>query len=145
IGNAVELCAWMIEHAFAGTHDDTVFANWNLDGDRGYAAKSWSGIVPHNADNSPMIQLAIAQASDTGSFSTNNIFQSDGTIDIPDDNTGYQANCQSTYEDEEKEYKDDYEFAKIKAKQEYFAEARSSNDFQIANMVIAESNVPDTF
>jgi len=51
IGNAVELTEWMITNADPEATDtdpiqQTVFCDWNLDGDRGYAYKCWEGLVP---------------------------------------------------------------------------------------------------
>jgi|Deesub1362B_J571_1020462.scaffolds.fasta_scaffold08336_1 hypothetical protein len=50
IGNARDFTAWMIRHASdPGTSGDTLkilYANWNLDADRGYGYRTWKGTVP---------------------------------------------------------------------------------------------------
>jgi hypothetical protein len=47
IGNAVEMAAWMIKKAATpsttSTATDIAFADWNLDSDRGYGYKAWTG------------------------------------------------------------------------------------------------------
>lgn len=52
IGNAIDLTAWLISIASdpsASESDRRVaFTNWNLDGDRGYGFKTWSGNVTKN-------------------------------------------------------------------------------------------------
>lgn len=49
IGNAVDFTVWMITNASHSPEQNSniVYANWNLDSDRGYGAKCWQGIVPH--------------------------------------------------------------------------------------------------
>ena len=51
IGNATDLTAWMIANAHDTTsvpeRDAVLFAHWNLDADRGYGYRAWSGNVPH--------------------------------------------------------------------------------------------------
>lgn len=61
IGNAIDLTSWMISTAAnsdARERDKNVaFTNWNLDSDRGYGYKTWSGIIPENAnDNNGAVQ-----------------------------------------------------------------------------------------
>ncbi|MEE2959673.1 MAG: hypothetical protein VYA34_02930, partial [Myxococcota bacterium] len=49
IGNARDYTAWMIQTALtsADVNDrNAVFADWNLDSDRGYGYKNWTGTVP---------------------------------------------------------------------------------------------------
>lgn len=48
IGNATDFTAWMIEHAKDDEIAHIVYADWNLDADRGYGYKTWSGTVPNN-------------------------------------------------------------------------------------------------
>ena len=52
IGNAVNFTTWMIKTASAQGVDQSLksilYTNWNLDGDRGYGYKTWSGLVPEN-------------------------------------------------------------------------------------------------
>ncbi|GMT48116.1 MAG: hypothetical protein IEMM0007_1682 [bacterium] len=45
IGNAVPLTLWMIKNAETSTVQKYVFANWNLDSDRGYGFKTWHGFL----------------------------------------------------------------------------------------------------
>ncbi|MGY1684986.1 zinc dependent phospholipase C family protein [Geodermatophilus sp. SYSU D00867] len=45
-GNAVDFTAWLIEHAGDPRHDLVTLCDWNLDADRGYAAKCWTGFPP---------------------------------------------------------------------------------------------------
>ncbi len=49
IGNATDLTTFMIATAAdenaSGTATAMAFANWNLDGDRRYAGKTWSGTL----------------------------------------------------------------------------------------------------
>jgi hypothetical protein len=51
IGNATDLTAWMIANAHdpasVPERDAVLFAHWNLDADRGYGYRAWSGDVPH--------------------------------------------------------------------------------------------------
>jgi len=51
IGNATDLTAWMIANAHdtasVPERDAVLFAHWNLDADRGYGYRAWSGNVPH--------------------------------------------------------------------------------------------------
>jgi hypothetical protein len=53
IGNATDLTAWMIGVASDARAPDSVenlaFTNWNLDSDRGYAYKTWTGSLPARA------------------------------------------------------------------------------------------------
>ncbi|HSF38532.1 MAG TPA: zinc dependent phospholipase C family protein [Thermoanaerobaculia bacterium] len=62
IGNAVDLTAWMITTANNGNatpeQRDVCFANWNLDSDRGYGSKSWSGIVEPTAVKNEVLNEA---------------------------------------------------------------------------------------
>jgi hypothetical protein len=46
IGNAVDLSVFIIENALTTntTLKNTIFCNWNLDGDRGYGHKCWDGV-----------------------------------------------------------------------------------------------------
>ncbi len=50
IGNATELTAWMIatatEPLISATELNLLCTNWNLDADRGYGYKTWTGIIP---------------------------------------------------------------------------------------------------
>ena len=59
IGNATDITAWMMKNAAISVNNQTssaqniksiLFANWNLDGDRGYGFKTWSAIVPPNGN-----------------------------------------------------------------------------------------------
>lgn len=51
IGNATDFTAWMIRHAndpnITGETHSMLYANWNLDSDRGYGYLAWKGTVPH--------------------------------------------------------------------------------------------------
>jgi len=53
LGNATDLTAWLVRHANDPNNNantkKTVFANWNLDADRGYGYLAWEGKVPHDA------------------------------------------------------------------------------------------------
>ncbi len=57
VGNAVELCAKMIEIAFDSTSaaedKDAVFTNFDLDADRGYFFKTWKGTLTYAPGASP--------------------------------------------------------------------------------------------
>ncbi len=52
IGNAVQFTKWMILNAANQNIDaptqNTLFADWNLDSDRGYAYKNWKGLFDFN-------------------------------------------------------------------------------------------------
>jgi len=52
IGNAVDFTAWMIRLAQDVNRPDDIlpvlFADWNLDSDRGYGYHMWRGTVPHS-------------------------------------------------------------------------------------------------
>lgn len=54
IGNAVDFTSWVIENAIDNTAAEgiknIVYTNWNLDADRGYGYKTWSGDVPTDKD-----------------------------------------------------------------------------------------------
>ncbi|MFX0108156.1 MAG: zinc dependent phospholipase C family protein, partial [Candidatus Hodarchaeota archaeon] len=45
IGSAVDFTKWMIANANVPENRDAVFTNWNLDSDRGYGYKSWTGTI----------------------------------------------------------------------------------------------------
>lgn len=51
IGNATDFTAWMIRHAndpnIAAEIHSILYANWNLDSDRGYGYLAWGGTIPH--------------------------------------------------------------------------------------------------
>lgn len=51
IGNATDFTAWMIRQAHDANRPADVlpvlFANWNLDSDRGYGYRMWQGMIPH--------------------------------------------------------------------------------------------------
>ncbi len=51
IGNATDFTAWMVANAHDPHRppevDAVLFADWNLDADRGYGYRAWSGVVPH--------------------------------------------------------------------------------------------------
>jgi len=51
IGNAIAFTAWMIQHSndpnITAEIQSILFANWNLDSDRGYGYLSWRGTIPH--------------------------------------------------------------------------------------------------
>jgi len=47
MGPAVPLATWMMINA---TSDRRVFADWNLDSDRGYGYRAWSGFIPKEGD-----------------------------------------------------------------------------------------------
>jgi hypothetical protein len=59
IGNATHFAAWMIKNANDPTITDEnrsiLYANWNLDSDRGYGYLSWSGTIkgtrPYEVEN----------------------------------------------------------------------------------------------
>ncbi|HIP24217.1 MAG TPA: hypothetical protein EYG79_11580, partial [Rhodobacteraceae bacterium] len=112
IGNAVALCSWMIRNAENSAEENTVFANWNLDGDRGYGAKSWSGILPPNTDYSSQAKQAFQLA-----------------------NPGIQTQISATdampflHRICDTDPANDYKFANIKAKQERFENQRRHSDF----------------
>ncbi|MEM4239371.1 MAG: hypothetical protein QXP49_06695, partial [Nitrososphaerota archaeon] len=42
IGNAVSLSCWMIKNSNSQERLGVVFADWNLDSDRGYGYKCWA-------------------------------------------------------------------------------------------------------
>ncbi len=49
IGNAIDFTTWMMKNArnpATAVSQRAVFADWNLDGDRGYAYKCWDGLPP---------------------------------------------------------------------------------------------------
>ena len=41
IGNAIDFATWLIANANVSTLEEVVYANWNLDSDRGYGYKCW--------------------------------------------------------------------------------------------------------
>lgn len=142
IGNAVELCAWMIEQSFSRPDrrtEATLYANWNLDGDRGYGAKSWAARLPHNWDVSPVAQLSIALHADGGNASMAALFEPDGTISFANSIHGIQSTCRLNDDDS------DDTIAKIKAKEERHAESRTTSDLRVANLTLAEGNIPPAF
>jgi hypothetical protein len=140
IGNAVEFGAWLIEKANGPVDqqlEKSVFTNWNLDGDRGYGAKSWAGLLPHNRDNSVMGQLSIVQAADSGAFSFSpDVIDPNGVISLQDSLLGIQIECQR--EDDES----DYTFAKIKAKDEVYENGRFTSALRVSNLILSEYNIP---
>lgn len=50
IGNATDLTVWMVANAHNANRppevDAVLFADWNLDADRGYGYRAWAGVVP---------------------------------------------------------------------------------------------------
>jgi len=52
IGNSTDLTAWMIRHANDPNITEEVqkmlYADWNLDADRGYGYRTWRGSVPND-------------------------------------------------------------------------------------------------
>ncbi|MFH0772159.1 MAG: zinc dependent phospholipase C family protein [Candidatus Omnitrophota bacterium] len=52
IGNAIHFTAWMIQHANeSGLSEDikkALYADWNLDADRGYGYRAWRGNIPND-------------------------------------------------------------------------------------------------
>ena len=58
IGNAVAMSQWMIAHSAdpekRALWSETIFANWNLDADRGYAYKTWHGAIPSGSSQEPV-------------------------------------------------------------------------------------------
>lgn len=56
IGNATELTAWMIataaEPIISASELNLLFTNWNLDADRGYGYKTWTGTIPRSGGQS---------------------------------------------------------------------------------------------
>jgi hypothetical protein len=59
IGNAVDMTEWMISNSANPVKRDElekhIFANWNLDADRGYAYKTWSGNIPSESDPNVLV------------------------------------------------------------------------------------------
>ena len=154
IGNAVEFSAWLIKHAnnpnLKPDEQALVFTNWNLDGDRGYGAKSWTGLVPNNWDSSVNEKLCIALAADnvepadlinlTDPIAGHPILDSaSGIIVFSQGMTTLQTACDGDTDDT------DYVYAKIKTKDERYADIRTWADLQSADLVVAESNVPTIF
>jgi hypothetical protein len=45
IGNATAFTGWMISNAVSGMDPNMLYANWNLDSDRGYGYKNWKGTL----------------------------------------------------------------------------------------------------
>lgn len=45
IGNATAFTGWMISNAVTGMDPNMLYANWNLDSDRGYGYKNWKGTL----------------------------------------------------------------------------------------------------
>jgi hypothetical protein len=154
IGNAVEFSAWLIKNAnnpnLQPDERALVYTNWNLDGDRGYGAKSWVGLAPNNWDSSVNEKLCIALAADNGEPADlinltaphagyPILDPGSGIIVFEDGMTTLQTDCKADDDDT------DYVYAKIKAKGERYADMRTWADLQSANLVVAESNVPTIF
>lgn len=166
IGNAADLCAWMIETAHDGTNAgalDVAFASWNLDGDRGYGYRSWSATLPHNWNIDVMGKLSIVlndppeSPADTNFTAPDGVAvtaDADGLLSAADAVHGLAVQAEGlvggvpVFGADPSIFNDagnDYRFGMIKAKDEAFVSQRSLADMRIANLVISEANVPASF
>lgn len=71
IGSAIPLSLWMMKNATDPNLKKYVFANWNLDSDRGYGYKEWHGfqnktLLPHNTQMHPELYLKDSHADSVG-------------------------------------------------------------------------------
>lgn len=48
MGNATAFTNWMISNSITGLDPNIIYANWNLDSDRGYGYKNWKGHLKQN-------------------------------------------------------------------------------------------------
>ncbi|PDV98233.1 zinc dependent phospholipase C family protein [Candidatus Chloroploca asiatica] len=138
IGNAVDLCTYLIQNTFGQQSQlpqAVLYANWNLDGDRGYAAKSWAGILPHVVDPIVLGKLSFVRSQPglvVGADNPLSIAQ--GLLGIADDG---KATCRSE--------SDDYQQFEFKAKFESYNDHRRPEQLRVAPLTISEAAIPHQF
>ncbi len=106
IGNAIPLSLWMIRNATNQSLEKYVFANWNLDSDRGYGYKEWHGFqskaLNHDQSVSPELYIENPHTHSIGDDCFNLFSSAVGASNKPNLTNAYLLSiaCQFDYLDQ---------------------------------------------